>query len=710
MIGGGKYISLGLAASLLVIAATVPAQSAGEEAGGDTAGVTASQPNYQPFDLGEVIVTAEKPPAVQGTAITSVMNAVQIAATNSHTVAEALRFMPGVRVATVKKNQALVSIHGFSQSRVLVLIDGVPYFETRYGFLDLNQINVDNIARIEVVKGGSSVLYGANDLAGVVNIITKQGNGELTAQLTGEVGSNSFNREALSNSWHLGRMNYWLSYAHEHTGDYRMSGDFLPQTGSVKRTPGATTRYILEDGGDRKNSDYDQHSVWAKLGINPNESSEYYLNGHYIAKKKGDPPSIYGGNVFVTAPCFSQVDDRITRYNDWGLDFSGRHDLTDRFALKGKLFYHHHADQYTSYADADYDSVIAVSDYRDYSVGGFFSGDFQPAEWDSLRFAFHYQGNDHQERADRYQNYEDYFSTTGSLGLENEYRRIRDLSVVLGVNYDWFKVSKAMGDYASGENYDRPRPGLMDGFCSMIGAHYALGERSRLYGSVARKLRFPTLDQLYSSKGGNVYLQPEKAVNYTLGIAHSFSRHLDLDVAGFHHELTDFISRDGDPNTNPAALFQNTAKVRMTGVEVNGELHPFAASTNWQDFAITVGYTYNDARDASSDRVTKDVTGVPMHTVNVGLHSTIPVIETRLDLTGLYMGNYYNQLPTPRSPTQAVQKVLSYYTMNARLSKTFLKHLEAYVAVDNILDRAYEADYGLPAPGRSYYVGLSARY
>jgi len=82
--------------------------------------------------------------------------------------------VPGVRVSTGRKNEPNVSIHGFDQSRILVLIDGVPYYETKYGKFDMNLLSIENVARIDVIKGAASVLYGANAEAGVINIITKK--------------------------------------------------------------------------------------------------------------------------------------------------------------------------------------------------------------------------------------------------------------------------------------------------------------------------------------------------------------------------------------------------------------------------------------------------------------------------------------------------------------------------------------------------------
>ena len=126
---------------------------------------------FEAYTLGEIVVSGDK---VRETTVITEVTAEDIAATNSKTVAEALAYAPGVKVTTGRKNEPNVSIRGFDQAQTLILIDGVPYYETNFGKLDLNQIPTDNVARIEVIKGDASVLYGANALAGVINIITKQ--------------------------------------------------------------------------------------------------------------------------------------------------------------------------------------------------------------------------------------------------------------------------------------------------------------------------------------------------------------------------------------------------------------------------------------------------------------------------------------------------------------------------------------------------------
>jgi outer membrane cobalamin receptor len=690
-----------------------------------------SRKDYQVFDLGEIFVTSDKPPAVQGMAIRTIITEEEIKATNSLTVAEALMYVPGIRVSAGRKNEPSIQIHGMAQDKILVLIDGVPYYETKYGSLDMNQIPVDNIAKIEVIKGAPSVLYGTNALMGVVNIITKKGTEKVAAQATVEIGPHNTNRESVSHGWKVGMLNYWLDYSHRQTDGWRLSDDFDPKLGRIRYRPndpvyGQWRSTYLEDGGYRTNSDYDQHSVWAKVGIDPSPGSEYFVNAHYITKEKGDPPNIYGGSSIWTdglpygqhmwgpgfLPAFSQVFDRITKYEDWGIDFSGQQKIFDQLTLKGKLFYHHHNDQYTSYSDLDYERDIAVSDYKDYIVGGYLIGDFRPIEWDALRFSFHYKGDDHKERADDYLPFEDYFSYTGSVGLENEFNLIKNLSFVIGASYDWFEVTKAKANNVNsttGNLISQRNPGtpdLMDAFCPMIGATYSFADTTKLFGSVARKVRFPRLSQIYGSSG-NLGLKAETTINYTLGVSRSFSKYASVELAGFYHDLSDFISRD---TPDPSGVYLNHDKIEMVGSELIGKFYPLKDFALWEDLTLWAGYTYNHARDRSPDRVTDEVRNAPQHKVDMGIQLTIPYIKTGLDLVGVYMGETYSVLPTFRRPTDPQIKVDDSFTMNARISKTFLKYFEAYLAVNNILDKNYESEYGYPAAGRNYYLGLTAKY
>jgi outer membrane receptor protein involved in Fe transport len=666
-----------------------------------------AQKQYEVFDLGEIFVTAEKPPAVQDVAVTTEVTQEEIKATNSHTVAEALRYVPGVVVSTGRKNEPNVEIRGLDQSKTLILIDGVPYYETNYGKLDLNQIPVDNIAKIVVTKGGASVLYGPNAFAGVVNIITKKAAEKFSAEALAEIGDYGNYKLSLSNGMKVGIFSYWLNYIHEESDGWRMSDDFEPRVGTIMyRLPGPPqfVDTILEDGGTRNNSDFKRDSFSAKVGLEPKDG-EYYLNFYYIDREKGMPPSIDSNTVFLFRPAFSQFA-RMTRYDDWAIDLSGQQQVLEQLTLKTKLFYHNHIDDYTSFSDPEYEDEVAVSTFKDHSMGGFITADYLPVEWDILRVALRYNVDSHKERDDDYLPFADRTSYTGSVALENEFNQLKNFSLVVGASYDFFNITKAEinvvddnGNFLEQESLEEPN--IMKQLNPMIGATYTLSESTRIFGSIARKVRFPTLQQLYSGRSGNPDLKPENTVNYTLGVAQSFSKNVRGELALFYHDISDYITRDAP---SVLGVYENFAKISLAGFELTGEVTPMKA------LSIRAAYTFNSARDRSPGRVTDNVLYIPEHKIDVGAYYVIPYIITRLDLTGSYVGKTYGQLPTIVDPDEETIQNDDYFIMNCRISKVFLKNYEAYLAVNNIFDTDYEPEIGFPAPGRNFYVGLTARF
>src|SRR5438093_456289 len=110
----------------------------------------------------------------------TVISADEIRLTGASTIPEILRRVPGVDVAEMNPSDTNVSIRGFNRriaNKVLVLVDGRSVYQDFLGgtFWPLVDVAVPDIARIEVVRGPGSALYGANAFAGVVNIITRTG-------------------------------------------------------------------------------------------------------------------------------------------------------------------------------------------------------------------------------------------------------------------------------------------------------------------------------------------------------------------------------------------------------------------------------------------------------------------------------------------------------------------------------------------------------
>jgi iron complex outermembrane recepter protein len=665
--------------------------------------------DYDVYTLGEIVVSGQKS-AVRDIGIINEVTFEDIKATDSKTVAQALNYVPGIQVTTERKNEAGVSLQGFDQTKVVVLIDGVPYYETKYGKLDLNQLGTNGIARIDVIKGAASVLYGANAEAGVINIITKKPTEDPSFDANIEIGSKEGRTLSLSHGMKKGIMNYWLGYTHREFDAWPLSDDFVPRTGVITRKPGGTTNAIIENGGHyRDNSDYNTNNLWGKIGIEPNDKAEYYVNMQYIQTEKGDPPNVDTITIFPNRPAFSWFD-RMVNYEDWGIDFNAKQILSDKLTLKGTFFYHNHKDEYVSYSDATYRTSIADSEYKDYVLGEMILAEYRPVDWDTLRMSFHYRGDSHKQRDDVYLPFEDNFAYTGSIGLENETSFMdKKIALVLGISYDWFMIDKATANTTNSRTgafiaqVDKVLPDTKNESNPMIGINYYMNDTTRFFASAARKTRFPTLNELFSSKGGNAELDSETSINYTIGVNKSFGSNFAFEIAPFYHDISDRISRDL-PDPDPANLFHNTAKISMLGVETNIMWNPTA------DLAFNLGYTYIDAEDDSPGQVVDVVTNVPKHKMNIRMNYIVPVIDCRMDLNMTYFGKSYDQLPTALRPTQAVIVNDRYTIFNAKLSREIMEDFNGYFRVENMFDKNYETSVGYPAPGRSVWVGLSYKY
>ena len=165
--------------------------------GGGT--VVYAEEGLQQFNLDQMVVTAtrtmkelqEVPSSV------SVVTSQDIEERNINSVPEALQTLPGVYM-----NQAAqggIQIRGFSSSDILVLLDGLPMNTTYNNGMEWEMVPVEKIARIEVVRGAGSSLYGGRAVGAVVNIITKDNPEKKGASVNAVVsyGSNNTWKKAL---------------------------------------------------------------------------------------------------------------------------------------------------------------------------------------------------------------------------------------------------------------------------------------------------------------------------------------------------------------------------------------------------------------------------------------------------------------------------------------------------------------------------------
>ena len=659
---------------------------------------------WEAYALARVTVTAEAAP-VDETALTIAVTAEEIASRNARNVAEALAAVPGLRVSTGRKNEPTVYLHGYDQSRVQVLIDGVPYYEANYGKLDLAQIPTDNVARIEVTKGAASVLGGANALGGTINIISRTAGAKPFTELLVEGGDYATGRFVATHGARRGPLSYWLNLSGQTSGGTPVAGGFTAKTGTIQqKNPTKNTPAVIEDGGRRENSDTKQLNAWAKLGWEPSKETALFLNLRYFDRDKGAPPATDAVQVFLKRPAFSQFS-RIPTYRDLAVDLDGRHQLAKGLTLKAKAFHHEHVDDYESYRDETYSERIAISRFDDTLTGGSLVAEWAAAPWSTLRLAAHLKDDTHRERDDAYLPFAESSSITGSLGLEDSFTLSSRLSAVAGVSYDWFDVSRAERNVTDGSTGDFVRQDRLatpsdDQLNPMAGLVYRSASGTVVNASLARKSRFPTLSQLFSTKSGNTALASETSVNATAGVSHPLGANVRVEAGAFLYDVSDMITRNGSSATN---LYLNVGKVRMAGFETLLEVTPLPGLT------LRADYTFVDAKERTAVRVTDDVTNVPRHKAGF-LASFAAATGTRLDLDAAWLGSMYSSLPSVAYPKDPVKESAGYVLLGGKVTQEVLDGLRLWVSGRNLLDEDYESEVGFPGVGRSFSFGASATF
>ena len=236
----------------------------------------------------EIVVKGE---VVAESATVTMITAAEIRQKGSKTVAEALEHIPGTHVRVGAKGEAYIRLRGFRQREVALLIDGIPVSSPYNGQLDLSALPVDTIERIDVVRGGSSVMYGSNAMGGVVNIITKKGQGTRQVNLTGQYGSGENLSLGASLKGSLGKIHYLVSAAYLNQESYPLSGKYQAQANQT--------------ADQRANSDRRLWNGKIALGWDLNAGNRIAINFSHLDQVRGLPHHE------------SDKKAKFYRYDDW---------------------------------------------------------------------------------------------------------------------------------------------------------------------------------------------------------------------------------------------------------------------------------------------------------------------------------------------------------------------------------------------------------
>ena len=627
------------------------------------------------FTLGEIVV--EDNSGVQDIVITNTITEQEIKTLGATTAAEALKYVPGVNVVQTTKGELNINIQGFSQKDILVLIDGVPYYETENGPLDLQQIPASIIGKIEVIKGASSVLYGPNAMGGVVNIITKKGVEGLTGAASVELGNGSYNRDAVT-----------LNYGHKSgfsilgTVDFRtrdslsFSDDYEAQPTTIKGM--GRQEYVVDEGGDKENSDLDSLNLWTRLGYAPSDTVEVYASLYRFEMERGRQFSdnhnkrFYENSTSAAFTTFGRYDS----YEDMGVDLAGKVKTNDWLTLRAMTFFHKHQDEYVSYEDWTMEKALATSTWDDNSAGVSLFTDMELEKFGILSLSVQYRDDEHEQRDDYDYPWEKSESNTSTFAAEDTIK-FGQFTTVVGVSYSYFDAEKI----ADAPGYDA------DTIDPMIGVTWTASCGAEIFASIGRKTRFPTFNDM--EYDNNLFtLDPEKNINYTVGAKQTFFGKSDVTLSGFYNDVTDRIAESTDASGND--IMTNLDKVEIYGTEFTSH----TAIT--ERVSLGLDYVYTHARNTSDTRFSDYVEDVPEHQGIIKVSYIIPGIETILNVGGnLKVDNVIdNELDTMEDS----------FVVDLSIIKEFENGFSLGGYIYNLTDADYYEGNGMASNGISFKV------
>jgi len=638
----------------------------------------------EPFTLGTIVVTAyADQPAVDASA--DVLSSETIRQLERMDLAEALRLSPGVTMSnTGPRNEAGVNVRGFDLRQTPVFIDGIPVYVPYDGYVDLRRFTTADVAEIQVNKGFSSVLYGANTLGGAINIVSRRPERPLEGDLlVGWFQEGGYQAAVnVGMRWEKGYLQLGGSFLN--VDSYPLSDDYQ--------------RHALEDGGRRNNAWREDWRFSAKIGYTPSETDEYAL-GYVIQRGSKGNPTYVGEDPLMRSRFWQWPSwDKQTVY------LMTKTHLTPDTYVKTRFFYDQFENSLFAYDNNDYDEQTANSAfqsfYDDWTLGGAIEFGSKLGEHNTLKAAIHAKLDHHDEQQTSRPDHPtagvkgDHFvfeDTTWSFGIEDTHEFTDKLSVVVGLSYDRHEVSEAVDALNEPLSSD-----ASDAFNPQFGVFYKLDGAQQLHATVARKSRFPTIKDRYSYRMGsalpNPNLEPETAWHFELGYNGEVVTNWTLRANVFAAEIDDTIQRVD--NVQPGVYqLQNVGRSRHLGTELGFDWKPS------EFFQLTANYAYLDRKNESQPNVR--LIDTPRHSFftyadirPVKWLSIIPSVE--------YNGSRY-------STTYGIEAG-AWATTNLKLSLHLPRDVTLSAGVNNLLDRNYELAEGFPEAGRSFFVNMQVKF
>ena len=555
-----------------------------------------SKSNDLPFDLDFTdteIVTAskEKEPAFKSAASVFVLSSDDIRRSGATNIPEALRLVPGIQVSRSGSSNWSVTSRGFGRlydNKVLVMIDGRELYSSLFTgtHWDTADLILDDIDRIEVIRGTSSTLWGANTLNGVVNVITKK------AQYTqGNHASITYGNQEKSLEYRRGGANkdndiFYRAYAKKLSRNEVQTIDYL----RGNQFEGAGDEWGMSKAGFRVDWQQSLHDEITFIG----DAHDGKENQLLFIPSMEDTPVMDSSHV-----------------NGFNLDFKWKHDInkTDNTNLH---IYLDNTSRKSQLSSIDRNIINIDGEYH-----------LQPIASNKIKMGFGYRHTSDKMK-------------DGVVGgvLVNEFTPnkektdlftafLQDTQILIPDTLDFTIGTKFEHHYITGSH-----------FMPSAQLRWTPNKENTIWTSASKGIREPSkletnLRRVVSTYGpykvywkGNPDFKEEKLVSYEVGYRNrSFSR-LELDISAYMNEYENV--RSFEPNfVDLQYELYNKGSAKTHGVDVSAKVNVLK---NWN---LVFGYSYFDM-DLSFDESSGDT--LSSYDAGITPHNQFQ-IQSRLNIT-----------------------------------------------------------------------------
>jgi len=639
------------------------------------------------YTLGEIVVSAEGE-GVETIGTVREITSDQIEASGAETLNEALKLLPGINIVTGGQGVPRLNLRGMRPRHITLLIDGIPFNSAGDGQFDPSLITTVNIAKIKISYGNDSVLYGAGGLGGVINVITKKGTKKTEFDIDGKYQQKDNMLAKANISGGTDKVNYFVSASDFSSDGYRLSDDFIQ------------TDY--EDGGTRNNSDRELRSLFGNVTLTPNDKTQAGLIINYIKGEYGIPAITLDRNdPFGKNPKYERVDD----HEALSMGLSGGYLINGHLSLRGWAYMNDLEEIKNGYDNDTYTTQRSRNSYRANETTEIRGANLQTQymfdnsgklsltlgtkkeRFESLGWIMESAsgggsgggggGGGGSSTAVQSPFDENHEITTHTVAIEYEIQPLESLGFVAGYGYSWLKKENNPDDNT-------------DNF--IVGFNYDFTKNSRIRGSIADNIRFPSVTQLYGVDEGNPNLDFEKSMNYELGFEQIMDK-IDtvFSITGFRRDVENYISKDDD------GVNQNHDEYQFQGVEIT------AGNNSIEDLELRLAYTYMDSKDKSRETLVNQIQYNPERKLALEcVYNFIYDISAYTSIEHIEKQYYYNSDYTLKG------RLPDYSVVNLRVEKRlFSGSMKIYAGADNLFDKNYFESYALPREGRSLYGGVT---